>query len=64
MCAALQPVLSRGLGAVMGPGAQIGFHAAYVVQSGIASETGSGNALVGAYLANMGLPDSAVIYAT
>jgi tetratricopeptide (TPR) repeat protein len=48
----------------MGADAQIGFHAAYVVQSGIASETGSGNALVGAYLANMGLPDSAVIYAT
>ena len=48
----------------MGPEAQIGFHAAYVVRSGQASETGSGNALVGAYLANIGLPDSAVVYVT
>jgi hypothetical protein len=48
----------------MGPQARIGFHAAYVVEGGKASETGSGNALVGAYLANMGLPDSAIIYAT
>jgi hypothetical protein len=48
----------------MGPQAQIGFHAAYVLQSGQASETGIGNALVGAYLANIGLPDSAVMYVT
>jgi hypothetical protein len=48
----------------MGPQAQIGFHAAYVVQGGQASETGVGNALVGAYLANIGLPDSAVTYVT
>ena len=48
----------------MEPQAQIGFHAAYVLQSGQASETGIGNALVGAYLANIGLPDSAVMYVT
>ena len=48
----------------MGRQAQIGFHAAYILRSGQASETGSGNALVGAYLANIGLPDSAVVYVT
>jgi hypothetical protein len=53
-----------GAARFMGPQAQIGFHAAYVLQSGQASETGMGNALVGAYLANIGLPDSAVMYVT
>ena len=46
----------------MGPGARIGFHAAYNLASG--QETGVGNALVGAYLARIGLPYSAVIYIT
>jgi hypothetical protein len=46
----------------MGPGARIGFHAAYDASSG--QETGVGNALVGAYLTRIGLPYSAVIYIT
>lgn len=46
----------------MGPGARIGFHAAYDAASG--QETGVGNALVGAYLARIGLPYSAVVYIT
>jgi len=47
---------------LMAAGAQIGFHAAYNAGSG--RETGVGNALVGAYLSQIGLPDSAVIYVT
>jgi ATP-dependent protease ClpP protease subunit len=42
--------------------AKIGFHAAYNATSG--QETGVGNALVGAYLARIGLPYSAVVYIT
>ena len=48
----------------MGPNAQIGFHAAYEVRSGQATEVGAANALVGAYLNKIGLPDRAVIYIT
>ena len=40
---------------------RIGFHAAYN-QAG--KETGPGNALIGAYLSRIGLPDSAVLYIT
>jgi hypothetical protein len=40
----------------------IGFHAAYVVEKGAATESGLGNAIVGAYLTTLGLPLSAVIY--
>jgi TPR repeat protein len=49
---------------LMGVGAQIGFHAAFVVRSGQANESGAANALVGAYLNKLGLPDRAVIYIT
>jgi ATP-dependent protease ClpP protease subunit len=51
-----------GIRRLMGPGARIGFHAAYDASSG--QETGVGNALVGAYLSRIGLPYSAVIYIT
>jgi hypothetical protein len=44
--------------------AQIGFHAAYIVGPGAPSETGAGNALVGAYLNRLGLSDRAIVYAT
>jgi hypothetical protein len=47
---------------LMGTDAQIGFHAAYNMDS--KQETGVGNALVGAYLSQIGLPDRAVIYVT
>jgi hypothetical protein len=48
----------------MAPKAQIGFHAAYVYREGQAAETGVGNALVGAYLNKIGLPDRAIVYIT
>jgi hypothetical protein len=51
-----------GVDRVMGPGAQIGFHAAHDAASG--QETGLGNALVGAYLSRIGLSYSVVIYIT
>jgi hypothetical protein len=48
----------------MGQGAQIGFHAAYTVSGGRASESGVGNALVGSYLTQIGLSEIAVVYIT
>jgi len=42
--------------------AKIGFHAAYVVENGQYREKGLGNALVGAYLNQLGLPQTAVAY--
>lgn len=48
----------------MSTSSQIGFHAAYTVNGKVASESGVGNALVGAYLTTMGLPKSAVIFIT
>ncbi len=47
---------------LMGTNTRIGFHAAYDPRSG--EETGVGNALVGAYLSQIGLPDKAVVYVT
>jgi hypothetical protein len=44
--------------------AKIGFHAAFVVRSGQASETGVGNALLGSYLGQLGLPEAAIVYIT
>ena len=50
---------------LMGTGAQLGFHAAYYVDDqGRAIETGQGNALIGAYLNQMGLSEKAVLYIT
>src|SRR5262249_21057478 len=45
-------------------GAQIGFHTAYTVNEGRASESGVGNALVGSYLTQIGLSETAVVYIT
>ena len=47
---------------LMGSNTHIGFHAAYNPRSG--EETGVGNALVGAYLSQIGLPDKAIVYVT
>lgn len=44
--------------------ARIGFHAAYVIREGVAYEKGDGNALMGAYLTNLGLGERAVAYIT
>jgi hypothetical protein len=46
------------------PNAAVGFHAAYVFKNGGTAESGVGNALVGAYLTNLGLEENAVIYIT
>lgn len=53
-----------GTNRYMSRSAQIGFHAAYFRENGIAKETGVGNARVGAFLTRIGLPESAVIYMT
>ena len=45
---------------LMGRKARIGFHAASIG----GAETGAGNALVGAYLERLGLPERAIFYAT
>ncbi len=42
----------------------IGFHAAYTVNQGVAKESGVGNALLGSYLARIGLSDESIIYFT
>lgn len=44
--------------------ARVGFHAAYVNAGGQAEVSSAGNALVGAYLNQLGLPASAIIYIT
>lgn len=49
---------------VMEDGSQIGFHAAYVALNGHTTEVGPANALLGAYLGKIGLPDRAVVYIT
>lgn len=47
---------------LMQPGAHVGFHAAYIEHNGSKEETGVGNALVGAYLTNLGLSMDAIVY--
>ncbi len=42
----------------------VGFHASYVIKNGQATESGVGNALVGAYLVQLGLPQRAIIFVT
>ena len=49
---------------MMEPGGQIGFHAAYRDQNGKIEESGVGNALAGAYLNQLDLPERAVAYIT
>lgn len=46
------------------PSSKLGFHAAYRVIAGKAAESGVGNALVGAYLNQIGMPETAIIYVT
>lgn len=44
--------------------AKIGFHAAYRNEGGLAIETGAGNAILGAYLSQIGLSETAIVYIT
>jgi hypothetical protein len=48
----------------MSNSARVGFHAAYVDDGGQAAVSSAGNALVGAYLNQLGLPASAIVYIT
>jgi PAN domain len=45
-------------------GGRVGFHAAYVENNGQNTENGLGNALAGAYLNQLGLPQSAIAFIT
>ncbi|UDL90192.1 hypothetical protein LGH82_01995 [Mesorhizobium sp. PAMC28654] len=47
-----------------GEQAKLGFHASYIVNNGVASETGVGNALIGAYLNQIGLSQNAIVFVT
>lgn len=44
--------------------AALGFHASYINENGRLLETGVGNALVGRYLTQLNLPESAVVFVT
>jgi hypothetical protein len=48
----------------MGQGASVGFHAAYVLKSYGPIESGSGNAILGAYLNRLGLSENAILHVT
>jgi len=48
----------------MGTGSKVGFHAAYVQKAGTTTESGPGNAVLGAYLDQIGLPEDAIVYIT
>jgi hypothetical protein len=53
-----------GIHRYMGWSSAIGFHASYLIAAGRAVESGVANAIVGAYLNGLGLPERAVIYIT
>lgn len=53
-----------GMPRMMDNGSLIGFHAAYTIDNGAASITGSGNALAGAYMRELGLGDDAIGFLT
>jgi hypothetical protein len=48
----------------LGAGSRVGFHAAYVQKAGGTTESGPGNAVLGAYLDQIGLPEDAIVYIT
>lgn len=48
----------------MGHGSSVGFHAAYILKSYGPIESGSGNAVLGAYLNQLGLSEDAILYIT
>jgi hypothetical protein len=48
----------------VGQDSRIGFHAAYILKSYGPTESGAGNAILGAYLNQLGLSENAIIYLT
>jgi hypothetical protein len=57
-------VVGGGTRRFLGERSQVGFHAAYRDDEGRPTETGVGNALLGSYLGQLGLSDTAVVYVT
>jgi hypothetical protein len=53
-----------GVHRFLGVGSKVGFHAAYVQKAGTTTESGPGNAVLGAYLDQIGLPEDAIVYIT
>jgi hypothetical protein len=53
-----------GVRRFMGAGSKVGFHAAYIQRGGTTAESGPGNAVLGAYLDQIGLPEDAIVYIT
>jgi hypothetical protein len=53
-----------GVRRFMGTGSKVGFHAAYVQKAGATTESAPGNAVLGAYLDQIGLPEDAIVYIT
>jgi hypothetical protein len=53
-----------GVPRFLGVGSKVGFHAAYVQKAGTTTESGPGNAVLGAYLDQIGLPEDAIVYIT
>jgi hypothetical protein len=48
----------------MGAGSKVGFHAAYILKGHGTAESGPGNAVLGAYLYQLGLSEETIIYVT
>jgi hypothetical protein len=48
----------------VGQDSSVGFHSAYVVKSQVPTESGYGNAILGAYLNQLGLSEKAILYVT
>jgi len=53
-----------GIQRLLGTGSKVGFHAAYVLKGHRATESGPGNAVLGAYLYQLGLSEDAIVYVT
>jgi hypothetical protein len=53
-----------GLQRLMGNGSKVGFHAAYVLKGRRPVESGPGNAVLGAYLFQLGLSEDSIVYIT
>ena len=53
-----------GVHRLLGTGSKVGFHAAYVLKGRKATESGPGNAVLGAYLYQLGLSEDAIVYVT
>ena len=61
-CASACALAWLGSPRFMQRGAQIGFHATYIIRGGQPSESGVGNAVVGSYLTQVGLSEAAIVY--